>query len=144
MGITRWQDITLRASAATSGANEQDAAVTLPADVTQFWAEFEKTAEANADNLLTIRLQAQVNGNWVDLPWQELVTSQSLSVVTDVNPNETRAHNVVTSDSNATFIHYALYKNLPSDVIRVASISSGTTPANTFSVVARVQRSLRR
>lgn len=137
MAYTNYASIVLRASAATSGAAEQDAAVTLPETVTRFWAVVTKTAEANADNLLTVRLQGQVDSTWFDLAWDWIQTTQTLTTATDIATNVTRVQNIVVSDTTApTYSVLAYYSSMPTNVVRVASVSSGTTAANTFSVTA--------
>ena len=137
MAYVNYQSVALRASAATAGGSEQDAAVTLPETVTEFWAVLTKTAEANADNLLTARIQAQVGSTWFDLAWDWIQTTQTLTVATDIATNTSRVQNIVVSDSTApTYSVLAYYSSMPSNVLRVASVSSGTTVANTFSVTA--------
>jgi len=136
MAYKNYNSITLRASAATSGANEQDTAVTLPETVTSFWVVVNKTAEANADNLLTVRLQAQVGSTWFDLAWDSITTTGSTATAADTATNVTRTPNIYDGGSDATFTVLAHYKEVPSNVVRVVSVSSGTAVANTFSVVA--------
>jgi len=134
--MSNYQTATLRASAATSGTSEQDAAVTLPETVNEMWVFCQKTAEANADNLLTVRLQCQVNSVWFDVSWDSITPTVATGTAADSAAIVVRTPNIVESDSSATFTVLVHYKELPSNVVRVASISSGTTPANTFSVVA--------
>lgn len=141
MAFVNYQGMTLRASAATSGANEQDAAVTLPETVTSFWVVVEKTAEANADNLLTVRLQCQVQSIWFDQSWDSITTSVATSQAADSAANVTRTPNIVDGSSTApTYQVIAHYKEVPSNVVRIISISSGTAVANTFSANAYYAR----
>jgi hypothetical protein len=134
MAFTNYSSTTLRASAATSGTSEQDTAVTIPETVTSFWVVVDKTAEANADNLLTVRLQAQVGSTWFDLSWDSITTTGALTTAADTATDVTRTPNIVDASTAATLTVLAHYKEVPSNVLRVASVSSGTTPANTFSV----------
>jgi len=137
MALVNYSSVTLRASAATSGASEQDAAVTLPESVSDLWAVAEKTAEANADNLLTVRIQCKVGSIWVDVAWDALHTTGALATAADTAANVTRTPNIIDGVSTApTFRELVQYKDLPSNVVRVASVSSGTGVANTFSVIA--------
>jgi len=136
MAYANYTTQTLRSSAATSGASEQDTAVTLPESVTSFWVVVDKTAEANADNLLTVRLQAQVGSTWFDLAWDSMQVTGALATAADTATDVTRTPNIVDASTAATLTVLAHYKEVPSNVIRVASVSSGTTVANTFSVVA--------
>ena len=111
--------------------------MTLPETVTEIWVTVDKTAEADADNLLTVRLQAQVNSVWFDIGWDEMHTSAATTASTDVASGTTRAPNIfdgATPDGIASLVAY--YKNLPTNVVRIISISSGTTVANTFSADA--------
>ena len=126
----------LRASAATSGAAEQDDAYTLPESTQACWVTVEKTAEANADNLLTVRLQCQVNSVWYDVPWEfmqapaAVATAGGVATVVD----RTTGPNILDADSTVpSYSITAYYKSLPSNVIRTISISSGTGAANTWS-----------
>ena len=140
MAYSNWVTQTLRASAATSGANEQDAAVTLPETVTEFWAVMDKTAEANADNLLTVRLQSYVDGVWFDIAWNAVTTSAATSAAVDGATSFVGVSNIVESNSVGPAITVMVhYNRFPSNVIRVISISSGTAVANTFSVTAHYQ-----
>lgn len=131
---TNYVTVALRASAATSGAAEQDTAVTLPQWVREIYVRVEKTAEANIDNLLTVRIQGQVGSDWVDLPFDWVQTTGALTTAADTATNVTRAVNVYDGGSDVTFVILARYSSLPTNVIRVASVSSGTTVANTFEV----------
>ncbi len=126
--------VVLRASAATSGAAEQDSAVTLTHAPGRAWLVIDKTAEANADNILTVRLQAQVGDFWVDVPYTSTHISGVLTVAADVASDVTvqgNAVDVYTALAVARFV--TVYKDIPSKVVRVISINSGTTAANTFS-----------
>ena len=137
MAFTNYASITLRASAVTSGASEQDTAVTLPETVTQFWVKVTKTAENNIDNLLTVRIQAQVDSIWFDLAWDWVQQSQVLSTAASIATDVTRDANIV--DVNTTTPTYSVlgfYSSVPSNVVRVASVSSGTGVLNTFGVEA--------
>ena len=137
MPFTNYVGKTLRASAATSGTSEQDTLVTLPETVNEFWVVVEKTAEANADNVLTVRLQARVNSIWFDVAWDSITTTQSLTVATDLTADVARKTNIVDESTVVpTYQIVAHYKALPSNVVRIASVSSGTGVANTFSAEA--------
>ena len=140
MAFINYTNLTLRASAATSGTSEQDSAVTLPETVNEIWVVVEKTAENNGDNLLTVRIQGQVNSIWYDVSWDSLTTTGSLSTAADTAANVTRTPNILDATSTApTFRVIAHFTELPSNVIRSISISSGTGVANTFSAVAYFQ-----
>ncbi len=140
MAYVNYETLVLRASAATSGASEQDAAVTLPEMVGEIWVTVKKTAENNIDNLLTVRLQAQVNSVWFDLSWD---TNQRIPVggnatAADIADETTRTPNIsdgpdATKGTLATFEYVAHYNSLPTNIIRIVSVSSGTGVANTFS-----------
>jgi hypothetical protein len=134
MAYTNYADSLLRASAATSGTSGQDTAVTLPETITEFWVIVNKTAEANADNLLTVWLQSQVNSVWFDLSWDSITTTTALTTAADVACNVTRTPNIVDASSDPTFTIMAHYASVPSNVVRTVWIASGTTPAHTFSV----------
>lgn len=136
MAFLNYSNLTLRASAATSGTSEQDAAVTLPESVSEIWVVVDKTAEANGDNLLTVRLQAQVNSTWLDVAWDSMTPTTSLTTAADTVTDVTRTANIEDASDDATFTRIAHFKALPSNVVRVVSVSSGTTVANTFSAVA--------
>ncbi len=141
MSFVNYQSVVLRASAATSGTSEQDDAVTLPETVTEFWVVVTKTAEANVDNVLTVRLQAQVSSAWFDMSWDSITATQTLTTATDITADVTRKVNIVDEDSTApTYSILAHYTAVPSNVVRIASVSSGTTPANTFSATALFPR----
>ncbi len=140
MAYANWVNMTLRASAATSGANEQDDAVTLPETVQDIWVVVDKTAEANADNTLTVRLQCQVNSIWFDVGWDSILTSDAITVETENTVDVTRKANILRQYTTAaTVTVLAHYKDLPSNVVRVISISVGTGVANTFSVESHFQ-----
>ena len=136
MGYANWNTSVLRASALTVGTSEQDTAVTLPEQVSSIWVVVNKTAEVAADNLLTVRIQAYVNAVWFDLSWDSITTSVALATAADVAANVTRTPNIVDASTDPTLTVMAHYVALPSNVVRSISITSGTTPANTFSVVA--------
>jgi len=137
MAFTNYVTQTLRASGVTTGTSEQDTAVTLPETVTSFWVVVDKTAEAGADNLLTVRLQAQVGSTWFDLSWDSMTTTGGLTTAGDTATNVTRTPNIYDGGSDATFTVMAHYAEVPSNVVRVASVTSGSgPPVNTFSVVA--------
>jgi hypothetical protein len=138
MAFVNYHSIPLRASAITSGTSEQDTQVDLPETVTEFWAVLNKTAEANADNLLTVRIQALVGAVWFDLAWDSIVTTTGLTVAADVAAaNVTRTAAIVEADSTApTYSVLAHYAEVPSNTVRVISVTSGTTPTHTFSVDA--------
>lgn len=140
MAFTNYASATLRASAASSGTSEQDDAVTLPETVNEIWVVVEKTAEFNADNVLTVRLQAQLNSTWYDFSWSSITTTGAVATAADTAANVTRTPNIVDADSTApTYRIIAHFTEIPSNVIRCISISSGTTPAHTFSAVAYFQ-----
>ncbi len=136
MPFLNYSSTTLRASAATSGTSEQDAAVTLPESVSEIWVVVEKTAEANANNLLTVRLQSRVDSTWLDVAWDSLTPTTSLTTAADTVADVTRAANIEDASDDSTFTRIAHFKTLPSNVVRVISVSSGTTVASTFSAVA--------
>jgi hypothetical protein len=137
MAFVNWVTTTLRASAATSGTSEQDTAVTLPETARQVFVYLTKTAEEATDNLLTVRIQAKVDSNWVDQSWTWNQQTAGLTAANDVATDTTPGANIVQSDSTAGYTFCAYYENLISSTIRVASISSGAgTPANTFEVIA--------
>ena len=127
----------LRASAATSGAAEQDAQVTIPESVSELWVLVTKTAEANVDNLLTVRLQSLVNSIWFDLAWDSIATTQTVTVAADLTADVVRKNNIVDVDSTVpTYSVLAHFKSVPTRDIRIISVSSGTGVANTFAVTA--------
>jgi len=134
MPFVNYQGSTLRASAATAGASEQDTAVTLPETVTSFWVVVNKTAENDPDNVLTVRLQAQVNSIWFDLSWDSITTTGALGTAADTAADVSRTPNIVDASTAATLTVMAHYAEVPSNVIRVASVSSGTGVTHTFSV----------
>ena len=137
MAFLNYTNLVLRASAATSGASEQDAAVTLPESVGAIWVVVEKTAEANADNLLTVRLQSQVDSVWFDLGWSSITTTQALATAADLTVDATRKNNILDVDNTTpTYRVVAHFEALPSNIVRIASVSSGTGAANTFSAKA--------
>jgi len=134
--MSNYQSMTLR-SGVTVGTSQQDAAVTLPETVNEIWVLITKTAEADPDNLLTARIQAQVASTWFDVAWTSLTDTQVLTTVTDITSDVTSKVNLCTSDSTLpTWSKVAHYASIPSNVLRVASITSGTTPVNTFAVTA--------
>ncbi len=136
MSYANYTSQTLRASAVTAGASEQDSDVTLPDSVSEFWVVVNKTAEAAADNLLTVRLQSKVAAVYFDLSWDSISTTTALATAADTAANVTRTPNILDADSTApTFSVLAHYKSVPSRIIRVASITSGTGPTHTFSVI---------
>ncbi len=127
----------LRASAATSGAAEQDAQITIAESVSELWVLITKTAENNIDNLLTVRLQSLVNSIWFDLAWDSIATTQTLTVATDIAADVVRKINIVDADSTVpTYSILAHYKSVPTRIIRTVSVNSGTGAANTFSAAA--------
>ncbi len=137
MALVNYASATLRASAATSGASEQDAAITLPESINEIWVFVEKTAEANVDNLLTVRLQARVNLGWFDVSWNSMTLTASLTSAADNAIDVARTPNILDATSSApTFSVLAHFQELPSNIVRIASISSGTTAANTFEAIA--------
>ncbi len=144
MPFTNYASTTLRASAATTGNSEQDTAVTLPETVNEIWVVVDKTAENNADNLLTVRLQSQINSLWYDVAWASMTTTGAVATAADTATDVTRTPNMYDGASDPTFTVKAHFSELPSNVVRVISISSGTGPdtagtGSTFSVVARFQ-----
>ncbi len=140
-GQTNYASTTLRASAITTGAAEQDAAKTLPDTVNEIWVVFEKTTENNIDNLLTVRLQARVDSTWFDVSWDSITTSAVITVAADVVANVTRTPNIEDASSDPpTYQIVAHYKALPSNVVRIISISSGTGVTHTFEVIAYYQQ----
>jgi len=135
MAFTNYQTVSLRDSAATSGASEQDSAVTIGQLVQSCFLRVEKTAEANADNLLTVRLQCRINStDWVDLPYDWVQLTGALATAADTAANVTRAPNIVDASSDPTFVYVAFFDQLPTNILRIASVSSGTGAANTFEV----------
>ena len=140
MGFSNWVNMTLRASAITVGTSEQSTAVTIPETVTSMWVLVTKTAEFNADNLLTVRIQGQVNSLWFDLAWDSIQETGTLSTAADTATVVVRTPNIVDASSTApTYSVLAHYLEVPSNVLRVASVTSGTAPVNTFSVEAYFQ-----
>jgi len=136
MPFTNYHTVILRTSAATSGANEQDTAVVLPENVNALFVVVQKTVEPNADNLMTVRLQASVGGSWFDLSWDWNQLSTAVTVAGDTATDVTRTPNITDADSTApTYQHLAYYSNLPSKTVRIISINSGTGAANTFGSV---------
>ncbi len=130
--------VVLRASAATSGAAEQDAAVILPRDsnINDLWVYVNKTAEANSDNLLTVRLQARLGAStWVDLSPEYTVLTGVLTVAADGADTE-RTPNIVDASSVLLITAMAWFREIPSKVLRTVSVSSGTGAANTWSATA--------
>ncbi len=137
MAYANYVSQVLRASAATSGAAEQDTAIVIPDSVSEFWVIVTKTAEANVDNVLTVRMQSLVNSIWFDLAWDSIATTQTVTVATDIAADTTRKINVVDESTVVpTYSILAHYKSVPSRTIRVISVSSGTGVANTFSADA--------
>ena len=137
MAFDNYVTLPLRASAATSGANEQDDAVTLPETVSDIYVLVVKTAEANVDNLLTVRLQAQISAVWFDLPYDWIQITGAIATAADTAAGVTRTPNILDADSTApTYNYIAYYSELPSNVVRTISVSSGTGVANTWSADA--------
>ncbi len=137
MAYKNYIEQTLRASAATSGAAEQDAQITIPESVSELWVLVTKTAEANADNLLTVRLQSLVNSIWFDLAWDSIATTQTVTVAADLTADVIRKNNIVDVDTTTpTYSVLAHFKSVPTRDIRIVSVSSGTAVANTFAVTA--------
>ena len=132
MAFTNYQTVVLRASAATSGTSEQDTQVALPETVKSLFVRVQKTAEANADNLLTVRLQCLVNtADWVDVSATRVQLITALTVAADTAAT-TNIPNIVDASNSAGYTYVAFYEALPSNIVRIVSVSSGTTPANTF------------
>jgi len=136
MALKNYAVVTLRASAATVGASEQDAAVTLPETAVSVYVVVDKTAENNIDNLLTVRLQCQIASNWHDVAWDWSQKAATLTTAGDNTALVTRTPNILDalSDSLPTVVAY--YDALPTRVVRIVSVSSGTGVTHTFSVVA--------
>jgi len=135
MAWANYASVSLRDSTASSGTSEQDDAVTLPESVQSIWVVVDKTVEEAADNLLTVRIQAKIGTIWVDLPTQLLDTVATSTAADSVIGAKTP--NIADADSTATFTYSAQITELPSNILRVASVSSGAgVPANTFSVTA--------
>ncbi len=124
----------LRVSAISAGTDEQDAAITLPETVNEIWVALNKTAEANVDNLLTVRIQAQVGSDWFDLSWDTKQNSPGITTAADNALNVGRTPNMVDAVTNAVLIQLFHYNNLPSKVIRSIGIYSGTAVTHTYSV----------
>ncbi len=123
----------LRDSAPTSGPKEQDDPVALPQGVHEVFVKVAKTAEANTDNLLTVRLRALVGSDWVDVPYS---WSQKTSDSPSGNVTVQNKVNILDADNDSAPVVLAYYDSMPSHIIRIVSASSGTTPANTFSAMA--------
>jgi hypothetical protein len=138
MAYVNYQSVSLRDSAATTPAatSGQDASVTLPETVSSMWVSVIKTAEADIDNLLTVRLQAYVNAVWIDVPLNILQFTPVLTSAADGTTTVTRAPNIVQNATSATFTVSAFYSALPSNTVRSIWIASGTAVSHTFEVVA--------
>lgn len=137
MSYSALDTIWLRESAATTPADTdgQDAAVTLPETVRDLFVLVRKTAEANADNLLTVRLHGYVNGAfWRDLKAEWTQKTQGLTTAADAATGY-NAPNVCQSETDATLEYLAYYKSLPTNTIRSVWIASGTAVSHTFSVL---------
>jgi hypothetical protein len=140
MAYVNYQSVPLRASAATTPAatSGQDASVTLPETVSSVWVSVIKTAEANADNLLTVRLQAYTNGAvWIDVPCD--IVQYTTGAVTTANDGVTvtaRAPNIIDRSTFSTLIAIAHFPELPSNIVRSIWIASGTAVSHTFAVMA--------
>ena len=135
MAFSNYKTQVLRASAVTSGASEQDTAViVLQTAQGGFFVRVQKTAEANADNLLTVRLQAHVNAaDWVDVPHNFSQLLGAVATAADTAADVTRSPNITPdAETRATFTYLAFYEALPSKTVRIASVSSGTAVVNTF------------
>ena len=136
MALVNYAGATIRASAATSGTSDQDDQVTIPESVSSIWVVVNKTAEFDADNVLTVRLQALINAIWFDLAWDSIVTTGALATAADTAATVVRTPNIVDASTAATFTILAHYAELPSNVVRTVWVASGTTPAHTFSAEA--------
>ena len=137
-----WSTVELRASAITSGTSGQDPAVSIRPGVAEAWVVFNKTAEANGDNLLDVRLQAKVGTVWVDVPYTSHTITGLLTSATDITADVTAKTNIVTGTAGgaaATYTTVAHYKDLPSNVLRTVWIASGTTPGVTWSAQVSFQ-----
>lgn len=136
MAYDNYIDMTLRASSASSGTSDQEAAVTLPESVREMFVTVTKTAEANADNVLSVRIQAQIDSSWVDLPYDYVQETQTLTTAADIAALTTRVPNIVDGSTDDAFTVVGYYSELPSNVVRCIWVASGTTPSHTFSVIA--------
>ena len=137
MSYANYSSMTIRASVITAGTSGQDAAVKLPDSVTSFWVVVDKTAEAAADNLFTVRLQAKVGAVWFDLGWDSMQTTGALATAADTATTVVRTTNIVFEYTlAATGTWLAHYAEVPSRDIRTAWVTSGTGPAITFSASA--------
>ena len=136
------ETIELRASGPTSGTSgvdtEQDLGAT-PIDVYIYWT---KTAEANVDNLLTVRLQGKLGSAWVDLmPFWTLET-EDLTVTpgkSQVLPGSVVDKtllfkpDLIAADSTAPPVTWiAFFGAIPASLVRVIWIVSGTAVAITW------------
>jgi hypothetical protein len=137
MGYVNYSSQTLRASAVTVGTDQQNAAVTLPESVTEFWVVIDKTAEFDADNVFTARIQAQVGAVWFDLAWDSMQLTGVVATAADTATTVVRTPNIVDAyTATATGTWLAHFKAGPSNVLRVISVQSGTSPVITYSATA--------
>jgi len=142
MAFTNYNFTTLRASSATGAGvtSWQEAAVTIPETVHDFWAVLAKTAEDDPDNLLTVRLQCKIGSNWYDMSRASVQSTVAVTTAADTATVVTRGANIVESNSSATLSTVQYYDTVPSNVIRVAWIASSAgapgTVSHTFSVIA--------
>jgi hypothetical protein len=141
MAFDNYQDVTLRASAASSGTSGQDPTTTLPESVRSLWVTLNKTVEFDADNVLSVRLQCYLNGTfWVDVPFTHLQLVGAITTAADTTTVVARVPNILDANTDAPpYTYVAYYEDLPSNVVRTIWIASGTTPAHTFSCIGSYQ-----
>jgi len=134
MAYANYNTVMLRESAISAGTDEQDAAVTLPETVNEVWVGISKTAENNADNLLTVRLQAQVGGNWLDLSAASQQNTPGETTAADNALNLGRTPNMLEAVTNAQLRRVCHFHTLPSNVVRSIGVYSGTGVTHTYEV----------
>jgi len=144
MAFTNYAELTVFASGARTATSGTSGTVVLPETVSSVFIAVIKTAEGNADNLLTFRLQANIGAggasDWRDVPWTWTQDTVATSVAADAAPNLVRKPNMTDngsdSDTQAAFERLTYYDSLPSNSIRVRYIASGTTLSHTFGMQA--------
>jgi len=150
MSVTRAALLTLRELTATpAGATSgQDAQQHLQGiGPLGLHVHVRKTAEVAGTDLLTVRIQALLGTLWVDC--YPLAISASVAVATAAGAVELtnygggsvaanlREQNIVEAFTISPFERTAFYDRVPSDILRVAWISSGAgSPSHTFEVLA--------
>ena len=91
------------------------------------------TAVSGTTPAMDIYLQGSDDGGttWYDMPYDLQMTTAAAPA--DIDANETRRNINGTAAAAATGKHLAIYKEIPTDTVRLRWVISGTTPSFTFS-----------